>query len=228
MSIRKALYKPAFLLLTILLTSCLSTTKLSDTVKSKIGTDFLDEKPAVEEFLILKTDKLPVSDSLVLVEKKKSYFIPAIVFWGKENTLSCDINSRYFVKLFTDILDEKAKEFQLQKHLGDRKLEISIDAVPNNFVYTDKFYFIFAFVAYSYSYLEAVFPLNQNLSITYRILQNDGTEMKSGSFTAPTTESRANTINSHGRFIEKYLDEVKIRFEDQTDKMLDNIINELY
>ncbi|HEY6913305.1 MAG TPA: hypothetical protein VI413_01425, partial [Paludibacter sp.] len=143
---------------TLFLTACISTGDFSNIVKSKLGVYVQMTESKQADNVIIKTDKLHFIDSAVVVRKQKSYFIPAIIYWQKVNTLSCDINNRYFVNMFTDVFKEAVSEFQLKKHLGSRRLEISLETVPSNFVYSDRFYGVFTMICFSL-YREDIRPV---------------------------------------------------------------------
>ena len=111
------------LIFVFILSSCLGPKALTNSIKANIGKELADVKKIDASNIILKTEGLTKMDSLVTVDKNKSYFIPAIVFWMWENSLNCKLNNHIYTNIFIDILNYKIGEFQLSKHLGNKVLE---------------------------------------------------------------------------------------------------------
>jgi hypothetical protein len=216
-----------FIASALFLSACISVSDFKNTVMTKLGDDVFIERKLDTGNVVIKTEKRHFLDSAVVVDKQASYFIPAIVFWGKENTLGCNINNRYFVNLFSDVFRSTADELLLRKNLVSRRLEIDMETVPSNFVYTDKFFLMFVFVAYSYSYTEAIYPVEQKIKISYRILDGDK-EVKSGQYTGIVAQPMNNGLKSHGKFVGDYLDKLKSNFEQQSEKAILQIADDLY
>ncbi len=221
--------KIAFILVitAFVLSSCLSTKSLNEIVKNKIINDSYPVKIINNDYLVLKSDKLSTTDSLVSSKILSSYFIPAIIFWGKDNTLQCDISGLYFSNLFAEKLKNIALEVDLERILNDTKLEISLESVPNQFVYSDKFYFLFLLYVYSYNFNKTIYPVDLNYKVSYR-LYKDNVQLKSGVF------SLANVIPplqdqwfSSSKMIEKYIESLKLNFENQTDEILNMILDDV-
>ena len=80
----------------VIFSSCLSSKTLTNSIKSNIGKELADVKKIDASNIILKTVALTKMDSLVTVDKNKSYFIPAIVFWVWENSLNCKLNNQIY------------------------------------------------------------------------------------------------------------------------------------
>ena len=190
--------KVLFITATLFLTACITTGDFSNIVKSKLGVYVQLPESKQADNVIIKTDKLHFIDSAVVVRKQKSYFIPAIIYWQKVNTLSCDINNRYFVNMFTDTFKDAVSEFQLKKHLGSRRLEISLETVPSNFVYSDKFYGVFTMICFSL-YREDIRPLESQIKVTYRILDGDQ-EVKAGRYSNAVAKPIKNNFSTHSDF----------------------------
>jgi len=211
---------------TLFLTACMSTHELSNVVKSKLGVYVqMPEKKQVDN-VVIKTDKLHFFDSAVVIHKQKSYFIPAIVYWQKVNTLSCDINNRYFVNMFSDVFNDAVSEFQLKKYLGSRRLEINLESVPSNFIYNDKFYGVFALISFSL-YIENIRPIESQIKVTYRILDGDQV-VKTGRYTNVVAKPVKNNFSPRSEFVEYYLNDLKSNFEYHSEKAILQIVDDLY
>jgi hypothetical protein len=226
MSRLSQILKMLFVGATLFLTGCMSTHDFTNVVKSRLGTYVQIAEKQHDDNVVLKTDKLHYYDSAVVVRKLKSHFIPAIVYWEKVNTISCDINSRYFVNLFSDAFKDAVSEFQLKNHLGTRRLEINLESVPSNFVYSDKFYGVFTLICFSL-YYENIRPVESQIKLTYRILDGDQV-IKTGRYSSVVAKPIKNNFNSHSQFIESYLDDLKSNFEYHSEKAILQILDDLY
>lgn len=210
----------------LLFTSCLTQKKLSELVQSKVGSEVASNHKVESEFIVLATDSLNISEKSAVVKKGKSYFIPAILVWAWSQKLNCEISGQYFCSLFASILNEKSKEFNLDKHLGNKKLEISLIQVPSMFSYSNNGYFVYGLVFYSYGFGELIQPDHQNTIFQYRITEN-GTELKSDRFEFKFVNQLQNTKFSTNKFIEKYIDELSDDFEIKSNEFIDKIIEDL-
>lgn len=213
-------------LLVLGFSGCMSTKQLTEIVKSKIESGIPETKFYNTSYLTLKMDSLVESDSLVNVKKDNSFFIPAIVFWVWKNSMSCEIRNQYFANVFAGILQEKAVEFQLQKHLGDRRLEISLEKVPSRFVYSNSGNVIYGLVFYTYNFSETVYPDGQTLSMSYRIMK-DNIELKKEKYIYNFESPYRNFKVSSSRFMEMYLEQLQLDFENKSSEFIERIIEEL-
>jgi len=226
MSRLRKIYSLLLIVAAFFLTACMSTHDFSNVVKSKLGVYVhMPEKNQVDNVVII-TDKLHFDDSAVVVRKQKSYFIPAIVYWQKVNTLSCDINNRYFVNMFSDVFKDAVSEFHMKKYLGFRRLEVSIESVPSSFIYSDKFYGVFALICFSL-YSENIRPAESQIKVTYRILDGDKV-VKTGRYTNVVAKPMKNNFSPHSEFIEYYLNDLKSNFEYHSEKAVLQIVDDLY
>lgn len=206
---------------------CLSSKSLTKTVKSVISDDCKTIKPVTVGNIILKTDGLLKSDSAVTVEKVSSFFIPAILVWGWENKLKCQINDNYFVNVLVDEINRQNDEFQLGKFLADRHLEINIESVPSVFEYEDNGFYYFAFFAYGYSSYEGIDPKDQRFQVSYRILVGE-TELKKGVFTKYYNAPFKDGWASGSGLAKKYMKEVVNAYDNDCEQCISEILDELY
>ncbi len=213
-------------ILVLFFSGCMSTKQLTEIIKSKIESRMPETKFYNTNNLTLKMDSLVESDSLVNVKKDNSFFIPAIVFWVWKNSMSCEIRSQYFANVFAGILQEKAVEFQLQKHLGDKRLEISLEKVPSRFVYSNSGNVIYGLVFYTYNFSETVYPDEQTLSMSYRITKDD-IELKKEKYSYNFESPYKNFKVSSYQFVEMYLEQLQLDFENKSSEFIERIIEEL-
>ena len=209
-----------------LFSSCLSQKKMTELVQSKVEKEIVSNHHLENEFIVLNTDSLKKSDNYVVVKNGKSYFIPAILVWAWNKKIDCEISGQYFSSLFAALLIDKVKEFNLEKHLGNKKMEISLIQVPSNFVYSNSGYFIYALVFYSYGFGETIQPNNQQFVFKYRITEN-GEELKTDRFVFKFENQIQNTRFSTNKFVEKYIDQLSADFEIKSNEFIEKIIEDL-
>jgi len=214
------------LIFVFILSSCLGPKALTNSIKANIGKELADVKKIDASNIILKTEALTKMDSLVTVDKNKSYFIPAIVFWAWENSLDCKLNNQIYTNTFIDILNYKIGEFQLSKHLGNKVLEINIEKIPSEFKYLNKGFFYFIVYAYGYSFYEGIQPDGQTLEISYRILE-DNFEVKNKTFkkfyNAPYKDGWAGST----KLVNKYIQSLNANFENDCNEFVSDVIDNL-
>lgn len=209
-----------------LFTGCLSKKNLSELVQSKVETEIISNHKFENKLIVLNTDSLKKSDNYVVVKNGKSYFIPAILVWAWNKKFNCEISSEYFSSLFASILTEKAKEFNLEKHLGNKKMEISLIQVPSKFIYSNNGYFVYGLVFYSYGFGETLQPNNQQFILKYRITEN-GEELKTDRYIFKFENQISNSKFSTNKFIEKYIDQLSADFDIICNEFIDKLIEDL-
>ena len=212
--------------ISVLLTGCLTTHGLDKMVEHKISKQLITTNLLDTSHFVLKTDHLQSFEAPSSSQIQSSFFIPAIVYWGWENTLKCKVNNHYFINLFTDILNRKMKEAEWKDKLNDKKLEITIDSLPNQFIYSSKGMMIFLFTAYSYSFSKVIQPENQEFRISYRLLQNSKA-LKQGSFWTKYTRPEYPRNQSENQFVEHFLDIQKDFFITESDNLIQQICKDL-
>lgn len=224
---RNILIKSLLIFSVIFFTACMSTKTFTQVVQSKIGNDTLEVERVDTGYITFKTDKLPVLDSTIRVRKIQSHFIPALLYWEKENSMTCEINSNYFTNVFLDVLNRTSQEFLLKKHLGDKKIEINLEVIPSGFKYSDKFVAFFAFFFSGYGSLENIRSFQGNMKVTYRILDGNN-EVKTNTLTETVVEPITNADASHSEFVEDYIDFLKRSYKQQSEKIILQIIDDIY
>ncbi len=218
-----------FILLIFILSSCISTRTVQKYMRSSLpasSDSIVKQDYTLQNYTLLFTDTLHKTDSVVDVKKKISYFIPAVIFWGWNHTLECNVNKKIFVKEFVDVFNEKSKEFTLTKYLGERKLTIEIEKVPSSFIYTNSGAVIFAFVAYSYVFNDYIDPVNQTFRVRYKIVQGD-IEMANDVYETRFDGVIANNYSTTENFIQTYVSNRQYFFRRSCEELFDRIMENL-
>jgi hypothetical protein len=169
------------LILFLFSTSCVSTKKYTGFVKPKFEKS-VSEIENENGKITFDLSKLDTITDIVKSEKLKSMFIPAIFYWGWENTIKSEIDPQTVGEIFRNSFLYYSDSLGLSEKLGNKNLEISIEKIPTSFVYTNKGYTVIVLVAYVVSGLEAIYPETPEIILSYRLREN-GQNIKTGDLT---------------------------------------------
>jgi len=215
-----------FIALIFFMTGCITVSEFDSVVRPKVEAEMVTKTTVKTDYLVLKTDKLPVTTPPVNIKKLSSFMVPLGVFWGWERSYNCDINSQYFSNIFAITLKQKAQEFELQKCLGNKRLEVTLDEVPKGFLYSNTGTVYFFMVVYFYNYNEVIYPQEQNFKISYRLMQGNN-ELKKDTFIYQFKEPIKNSVHMSVDFLDFYMQDIRTNFEAKSDEFIERIIEEL-
>ena len=193
-----------FCLLTMV--SCTTTKRLSKFTREKLSSLENNANEKLPDYITISIDSSLNKNGLFEVKKLRSFFIPAIIYWQKENNLSCNLNPKIPVKQFEQELIKFADSNQLGEKINGRKISLTIVEIPNSFVLTQKGMVLFLFVGYIVSELESIYAIKKDLKVKYNIVEN-GKEVKSGVIVIPNQEiPLINKLKTTKKFTRRYLD----------------------
>lgn len=216
-----------FTIIALILTGCMTTNRLDKLVTHKTSSHQMQVNVMDSSRFVLNTNRLASTEKLCESKHKSFFIIPAIVFWWWKNDMKCKINNHYFINQFTEVLNRKANDEIWKDKLKDKKLEISLDSVPNQFNYVSDGVLLFLFTeGYTYSHSEVLRPENQVFRVSYRLLQND-IAIKVGSFWTKYTKPEYNTNQSDKQFVEKFLDIQSDFFTTESENLILQIAKDL-
>jgi len=207
------------------LSGCISTTKMADVIR--------DRMPIVKQsdydfssFVTIKTDSLAKTDSLVTVKKEKSYFIPAVFLWAWHYQFACELSSDYMLDIFRKVLADKLREYNMEKFIGNNKLEINIGKVPNRFKYSNIGTVLFWVLSYTPSFEEVLYRENESFNISYTFTDDLGnTRGDSLTYTFPKQYKSSDVTGYY--YVEDYMMSLKYDFEMKSVEFIDRIIEGL-
>lgn len=212
------------LLLCILSTGCVSTSKY---------TSFVDEQAKADVSSQLHQEWLTVNLPAVeagknKVTKVKGYFIPALLYVGWNKTIACELDPYIAATYIRKGIYQAADSLELHKRLGDNKLVINLQQVPGQFVYENKgqvFHFIFFRIS---SGSQTIEPRPIALQATYELKQNEELVIQ-GAGSIPNTESQtSNGWLSAKRLTWAHLDNFKIEAERMGTQLVKEILVQQY
>jgi hypothetical protein len=193
------------------LTGCVSTQKYGAFVDQKTKTE--QPQTVQQDWLIVNT---PVSEKQGNnFTQIKSSFIPAIVYWGWNSTISCEIDPNTATEYVRRGIYQAAEHMDLQSRLNGRQLVIDIKQLPGQFVYENKGSTVFLVVAHATTYVEAISPMPTNLVVDYKLLENGAVIASGEHFVRNQEEPLRNVWKSTKKFTWLYLDQ----FEREANRM---------
>lgn len=128
---------------------------------------------------------------------------------------------------FNNFFQNYADYSNIKEKLKGQKLIITIDSIPNTFIYTNKGYVVFALFAYLCASQEAIFPKNDKLVLSYKIVQ-ETTQTKSGQIEVVNTDlPLKNVWKSTKKFTWFYINQYEKNLKNLSKLAIEKIENEL-
>lgn len=195
-----------------LATGCVSSQKYGTFVEQKIKAAPQQEL-AQKDWLVVNT---PVTDQKGSNFTKVNYsFIPALVYWGWNSTIACELDPQTAAAYVKRGIYQAADSLDLQSRLGGKQLVIDIERLPGQFLYENKGNTIFLVFAHVTTGVEAISPRPTNLMVSYRLLE-EGAVVASGEGLVRNEEQPLRNVwKSTKKFTWLYLD----LFEKEANRM---------
>ena len=207
-----------------LLTSCIGTKKFTGFVEPK----FQDKQLiSTNENIIFDLTGLENTSASITSPKVKSQFIPAILYWQWNNTIKCEVNPTIVGQSFQENFLRYSDTLKVQEKLQGRKLEMKVEKIPNSFVYTHKGNSVILIIAYTVSDLEAIFPQEQDLVVSYKLTEN-GLTIKEGKLTTSNKDQPIKNVwKSTKKFTWLYIDQFKQNNKILTKEIIEKLMTEI-
>ena len=175
------------LISSVSLTSCLTAKKLDKEMGKQYGWQMTQSTPRQKDFITVKSN-LPAMDNTVSKSASKtSNMLPLLVYWQWDYTVSCAINPLIPVNSFTKTVSAYAEK-DLKKKLDGRRVEISIDKIPDTFSIVDEAHLVWIIYAIGWDKIY-ITPVNKELEVSYKVMDGD-TEVKKGTISVPGFDKR--------------------------------------
>ncbi len=208
----------------ILLIGCIGTKKFSSFVEPKFPQN---ETTLTNDNFIFDLSELQPTPQTITSTKLKSQFIPAIFYWQLDNRIQCHINPVVVGQSFQENFLYYADSLSIYKKLQKQKVEIKLEKIPTSFVWTHEWDLIFLLVAYGYMDLEAIFPQDQDLVVSYKLTQN-GLTSKDGKLTVSNKDvSIGNIWKSTKKFTWLYINQFKQNNKKMAKEIVEKLMTEI-
>jgi hypothetical protein len=137
------------------------------------------DKKKTPEITVTSTVQSPVSNISSTVQKT-SKFLPLIIYWSWDYRHTSTLNPEIPVTIFSNTINTIANKGLNQKLTG-KKLQLTVEQIPNAFALVDKSHMIFVIYTISWDkiYMEPDF---KDLVVSYQLSENDNT-VKTGRIT---------------------------------------------
>jgi len=214
------------LMIFVLLTSCISTKRFDKIVTTKLVNQNSNEFNT-SDIVHFTNRNLKTENLLVKSEKIKSQFIPAILYWQWNNTIQCRIDNSIPKEILIESVLNNPHLSELEYLLNGKTIEIEIDSIPTQFVYTNQGNTVILILFYTISTLEAIIPADQDLHVTYRIVDKNKV-VKIGKIEIKNKNNPVkNTWSSTQKFTNTYLDQYEKNTKILADELIKMLIKDI-
>jgi hypothetical protein len=210
--------------LTSTLTSCLNPHMINRWVAHHYTPDAIEPAKTKSNSIVI-TSKLPdMGPQLSTTEKKWTHVIPAIVYWHFDYQNTCSLNPQISVNRFTAAITTYGGK--LKGKLNGGHLELTIEQMPTVFLVDDRGYMIFPL--YGVEWL-SIQPTLADLVVSYRLLDGNNAEVKTGSISIADPETAVGLKMWHSlkKMTWEYLDQHDDNVTAMSRKFVDKLMSEL-
>lgn len=153
------------------------------------------------------TEKLLANTQTTYVKPVKQLLIPLAVFNYWNYMYKCNLDTKQELEKLCSDIKADCYKIKLDRIFDHQKMELTIEAVPTNFVYQYKGLVLFYLAGYLYNYNQIVYPIvKENLVVSYKLFSNKEL-IKSGKITiADKRIEAANPNASTAKMIDLYID----------------------
>lgn len=131
------------------------------------------------DYIAVQTNLIVTDGKPSLTVKEKRKMLPLFFYWNWDYLNLITLNPNIPIASFNTTILSYANTKGLKDKLNGRKIELSIDSIPNLFSIEDKGWLVFVILGHFGSEVITINPHNKNLSVSYKILQ-DNTIIKTG------------------------------------------------
>jgi hypothetical protein len=182
----------------------------------------------------IKADYLTITSNLVTADLKASTtkkqvknFLPLVFYWQYDYMNTCTLNPKIPVNTFRSTVQSYANSKGLKQKLNGRKIEISIDQIPNVFVLNDRGHIIWVVYVFGWDVL-TFRPQNAELVVSYKITNENGA-VQNGIVTVPNSDKilhlrfLQSLKKATGQYLDQYNESIKAMSKVAVDKILTDV-----
>jgi hypothetical protein len=215
-----------FIIIFAAFSNCISTKKYKNYLESKEKEIRQTSEIQLPEFFEVNSDSLKINILSNVIELQ-SEFIPAIVYWEWNKTFQCKIDPKITVDILKQSLLDFAELHDLQDKMKGKKLQISIEKVPNNFYYMHRGNFFILLISMQMSSREAILPGEQSYKISYNLIENDQIKKTGTLAVINKDEGMRNKKESTRKFTYTFIEHQQDISEKLASKVVSRLFNEL-
>ena len=206
--------------------SCLTSKKMDRFLSEQYNHQLpkLDKKKTPE---IIVTSTVPSGPTAISTTvQKTSKVLPLIIYWQFDYRHTSTLNPAIAINYFTNTINSIASKGLSQK-LAGKKLQLTVEEVPNAFALVDKAHIIWIVYAFSWDkiYMEPDF---KDLVVSYQLLEND-TPVKTGKISIKSSAQNQGIrfFQSWKSATSEYITEYNAGITNMTKSFVTKLIEEL-
>ncbi|PVY42343.1 hypothetical protein [Pontibacter virosus] len=214
----------SWLLVAVLgLSGCMGTKKYASFVEQRVQT----EQVAAPQHDALVVNAQAAAQPGHQYKQLERSFIPALVYWGWNSTISCELDPGMAAAAVRSGMYQAADKLNLQDRLGGRQLVVDIRQTPGQFMYENKGNVIFLIFAHITSAQESITPRPTDLVLHYQLLENGAVVASGEGLVKNTQEPLRNLWKSSKKFTWLYLDQFELEAGRMGEESLKDILLQL-
>lgn len=216
---------PVFLLL--LLSGCLNQKKMNKWVTGHYGETAAVPVKKKNDFLAVKSSIPDAGTALSQGSKKTHSVLPLLFYWRFNYDNTCELNPQIPINNFINTASPYANKV-LKKKLEGKHVELTIEKIPNRFVVADKAQVIWFIYGFAWDQI-SIKPLDDQMLVTYKILNAANAEEKTGSVSVINTDKgvAVGQFQSVRKRTDQYLGDYNLAITSMTRMVIDRIAAEL-
>jgi hypothetical protein len=210
----------------IFLTGCLTSKKMDRFVAEQYNNQLPKPTKSKAADILITSSLADGSANISHTVQKTSKVLPLILYWQYDYRHTCTLNPTIPVTGFSNAVSTMAGKGLTQK-LNGKKLQLTVEQIPNTFALVDKAHVIWLVYAFGWDkiYME---PGAGNLIVSYQLLENDK-PVKAGRITVEN-DSRNKGIRyfqSWKSATSEHLADYNIRITNMTRSFISKLMEEI-
>ena len=169
---------PVITVLIILLPSCINTRKIDKWVAREY-VDLPSASKKKVDFLTIHSKLPEMGNKISATERESQKFLPLLFYWEWQYKNRCFINPQIPEVNFTKTITSQANK-ELKEKLNGRRVELTIEKLPDNFLFRKKGSLIFLVVYYVTSDKFAIDASLNNMEISFKVFDPENKPERDG------------------------------------------------
>ena len=214
------------IIVVIFFSSCVTSAKMDRFVAKQYNNQISSLPKKKNNDIVITTPLATNSTQISTAITKTSKMLPLIVYWQWEYKNMCTLNPAIPVNSFINTMNSGASKPLVQK-LNGKKLEITIEQVPNVFSFVDKAHMIWLIYAIGWDNIY-IQPNKKEMIVDYKLFQDSSTT-KTGTITIPNYEANrpVRMFQSWKRAASEYISTYNIDITNMTKAVISKLTQEI-
>ncbi len=177
--------------------------------------------------IVINSPLLVKSDTISTSISKFHSFIPLIIFWHYESDTYTTLNAQIPIAKFVSTIQTQQNLQRINEKLNGRKLELSIDTIPQNFYRYYNYNLVFLLIYFQW-YSSGYKGLESNMVVSYKVTGLNN-EVKKGAIHVPynVDQIKDGLFKSWTKGLSKYLEKYEDNISNMTNEFVEQLLREL-